>query len=115
MLYITQPTMTAQSNMQTATTTMIKSRAKPKQKPVTGRNAKSTESNLYPHLWRWAAEFGTVEIGHCSQTRSFIRVLDEGGIVWKGLRYLTLDAALADAEAGVSRWMIDQLGIRDAA
>ena len=58
------------------------------------------------------AEFGTVEIGPCGQTRSLIRVLDEGGIVWKGRRsYRTLDAALADAEAGVSRWMKDQLGI----
>ena len=50
------------------------------------------------------------------QTRSFIRVLDEGGLIWKGRRsYPTLDAALADAEAGVARWMKDELGIRDAA
>jgi hypothetical protein len=34
----------------------------------------------------------------------------------KGRRsYRTLDAALADAEAGVSRWMKDELGITDAA
>jgi hypothetical protein len=38
--------------------------------------------------------------------------LDEGGSVWKGHRsYRTLDAALAAAAAGVSRWMKDQLGI----
>jgi len=37
-------------------------------------------------------------------------------VVWKGRRsYPTLDAALADAEAGVSRWMKDELGITDAA
>jgi hypothetical protein len=66
-------------------------------------------------LSRWAADVGTVEIGHCGQTRSFIRVLDEGGIVWKGRRsYPTLDAALADAEAGVARWMRHELGITDA-
>ena len=70
----------------------------------------------YPHLWEWVRNFGTVEIGHCGQTGSFIRVLDEGGIVWKGRRsYRTLDAALAHAEAGVSRWMKDELGITDAA
>jgi hypothetical protein len=41
-----------------------------------------------------------------------IRVLDEGGIVWKGRRsYRTLDAALAEAEAGVLRRMRDQLGL----
>jgi hypothetical protein len=80
------------------------------------KKATTTGSPSYPHLWRWAAEFGTVEIGHCGQTRSFIRVLDEGGIIWKGRRsYGTLDAALADADAGVSRWMKDQLGTKDTA
>ena len=76
------------------------------------KNTKSSESASYPHLWRWAAEFGAVEIGHCGQTHSLIRLLDEGGIVWKGRRsYRTLDAALADAERGAARWMKDQLGI----
>ena len=80
------------------------------------KNTKSLVSASHPHLWRWVNEFGIFEIGLCSQTRSFIRVLDEGGIVWKGRRsYPTLDAALADAEAGVSRWMKDELGITDAA
>ena len=77
---------------------------------------KTTANGLapYPHLWRRVAEFGTVEIGHCGQTRSFIRALDGGGIVWKVRRsYRALDAALADAEAGVSRWMKDQLGSTD--
>ena len=81
-------------------------------------NKKTTAIGLasYPHIWRWVAEFGIVEIGHCHQTRSFVRVLDEGGLVWKGHRnYRTLDAALADAEAGVARWMRDELGIKDAA
>ena len=80
------------------------------------KSTKSSGSASYPHLWWWAAEFGTVEIGHCGQSRSFIRVLDEGGMVWKGRRsYATLDAALADAEAGVSHWMKDQLGTKDTA
>jgi len=80
------------------------------------KRATPTRSAPYPHLWRWAAEFGTVEIGHSGPTRSFIRVLDEGGIVWKGRHsYVKLDAALADAEAGLSRWMKCELGITDAA
>lgn len=75
---------------------------------------KSSTPASYSRLWQWAAEYGTVEIGYCDQTRSFIRVLDEGGLVWKGRRsYRTLDAALADAEAGVARWMKDQLGLTD--
>lgn len=80
------------------------------------KNTKSPGAASYPHLWRWVAELGTVEIGLCGRTRSFIRVLDEGGIVWQGRRsYRTLDAALTDAEAGVSGWMKDELGITDAA
>ena len=76
------------------------------------KNTKSSGAASYPHLWRWVGEFGTVEIGSCGQTRSFIRVLDEGGIVWKSRRsYPTLEAALADAEVGVSQWMKDELGI----
>ena len=76
------------------------------------KNTKSGLLAAYPHLWKWVSYLGTVEIGSCGQTRSFIRVLDEGGVVWKGRRrYRTLDAALADAEVGVSRWMKDQLGI----
>jgi hypothetical protein len=79
------------------------------------KNTKSSGSASHPYLWRWSAEFGTIEIGHCRQTSSFIRALDEGGIVWKGRRsYRTLDAALADAEAGVARWMKDQFGITEA-
>ena len=78
------------------------------------KNAKSVSPNKYPFLWRWVREFGAVEIGHCHQTRSFIRVLDEGGLVWKGRRsYRSLDAALADAEAGVAQCMGDELGITD--
>jgi hypothetical protein len=80
------------------------------------KNKISAPLTLRPYLWRWVTEFGTVEIGHCHQTRSFVRVLDEGGLVWKGRRsYSSLDAALADAEAGVSRWMKDELGIMDPA
>ena len=80
------------------------------------RKTKSAVAASYSRLWQWVAEFGTVEIGYCDQTRSFIRVLDEGGIVWKGRRsYPTLDAALADADAGAARWMRDELGITDAA
>ena len=69
-------------------------------------------SDSHPHLCRWVAEFGTLEIGYCHETRSFIRALDAGGLVWKGRRsYRSLDAALADAEAGVARWMKDELGV----
>jgi hypothetical protein len=80
-----------------------------------GKVPESIEPVAHAHLWRWASEHGTIEIGHCHATHSFIRVLDEGGLIWKGRRsYPTLDAALADAEAGVAWWMRDELGIKAA-
>ncbi len=73
-------------------------------------------SSFAAHLWRWITEFGTREVGQCDQTRSLIRALDEGGLVSKGGRsYSSLDVALADAEAGVARWMKGELGITEAA
>jgi hypothetical protein len=78
------------------------------------KNAKFSGLMSYPHLWRWLTEVGTVEIGPRHQTRSFIRVLDEGGMIWKGRRsYRSLDTALADADAGVAKWMKKQGGIAD--
>lgn len=57
---------------------------------------KSAVPTAYPNLSLWVAEFGTVEMGHRSQTRSFIRILDECGMIWNGRRrYRTLDDALA--------------------
>ena len=35
---------------------------------------KSAALENYPRLWRWVTEYGTLEIGHCHRTRSFIRV-----------------------------------------
>jgi hypothetical protein len=81
-----------------------------------GKNIKSTRSAPHPHLWRWVTQPGRVEIGYCHQTRSFIRLMDEGGMVWHGRRsYRSLDAALADADAGAARWMKEELGITDVA
>jgi len=42
-------------------------------------------------------------------SRSFVRALDEGGIVWEGRKsYPTLDAALQALEAGLIAWMQEQ-------
>lgn len=43
--------------------------------------ATSPLSDSCPHLCRWVAEFGKLQIGYCHETRSFIRALDEGGMV----------------------------------
>ena len=61
---------------------------------------------VYPNIARWLRSYGWVEIGQNGYSHSFIRVLDEGGMVWEGkVGYKTLDGALQDLEAGLTEWM----------
>jgi hypothetical protein len=54
-------------------------------------------------------EYGWIEMGHDDMSRSFVRALDEGGLVWEGQDdYATLDDALRDLEAGLAAWMREQ-------
>lgn len=47
---------------------------------------------------------GWIEIGHDSNNGSFIRVFDEGGLVWESDKpYTSIDKALADAGTGYCR------------
>lgn len=65
----------------------------------------------HPGIARWLEAFGTVEFGYCPHTRSAIRVIDEGGMVWSGRRsYKSFDAALADCEANITRMLRDDYG-----
>ena len=70
--------------------------------------AQSFEST-YPTIARWVQEYGWIEIGQDDMSPSFVRALDEGGMVWEGQEhYATLDAALQDLEAGLAAWMQEQ-------
>ena len=63
----------------------------------------------YPAISRWVQEYGWIEIGQDEMSRSFIRALNEGGMVWEGRRaYPTLDAALQALETGLMAWMREQ-------
>jgi hypothetical protein len=63
----------------------------------------------YPAVARWVMEYGWIEIGQDDMSRSFIRALDDGGLVWEGrAHYPTLDAALQDLETGLAVWMQEQ-------
>ena len=63
----------------------------------------------YPTITRWVMEYGWIEIGHDDMSRSFVRALDEGGLVWEGqAAYAMLDDALRDVEAGLAAWMREQ-------
>jgi hypothetical protein len=60
----------------------------------------------YPIIARWVQEYGWIEIGQDGMSQSFIRTLDNGGVVWEGQEYYpTLDAALQDLETGLIAWM----------
>jgi hypothetical protein len=48
---------------------------------------------------------GWIEIGRDGYSRSFVRALDEGGMVWEGDGdYETVDEAIQALEAGLAEW-----------
>ncbi len=63
-------------------------------------------AEAYPNIADWVLGGGWMEVGHTDYTRSFVRALDEGGMVFEGdSSYLTLDAALKALEAGIKAWL----------
>jgi hypothetical protein len=63
----------------------------------------------YPTLSRWAAERGWLEVGRTEWSRSRIRVLDDGGLVWEGgVEAMSLSTAFAEAEQGLRAWLAEQ-------
>ena len=70
-------------------------------------------ASTYRNIAHFVDAIGYIEIGydHASPLTSFIRVLDEGGMVWEGAdEYPSLDAAFAALEAGLGEWM-EEMGI----
>ena len=69
---------------------------------------------LYPNLAYWVESFGWIELGQDNYSRSLIRVLDIGGMIWESEeQYDSVDAALRDAEAAIADWF-KKAGIEDA-
>lgn len=61
--------------------------------------------DLYPNVAWWAGGGGWVELGQDDFSRSMIRVLDIGGLLWEGEEeYETVAAALAEAEVFIAQW-----------
>ncbi|MFL6335211.1 MAG: hypothetical protein ACJ754_18010 [Pyrinomonadaceae bacterium] len=60
----------------------------------------------YPNIAAWVSNGGWVEIGYVEYTGSFVRALDEGGMIWEGVsRYESLDYALKALDQGVAEWV----------
>ena len=59
----------------------------------------------YPSIAAWIKD-GTIEIGRCDYTKSFIRASDDGGIIWEGAeKYNSLGDALTDLDQGIAKWL----------
>jgi hypothetical protein len=67
-------------------------------------------SSTYPNIAAWTESYGWIEIGQDDCSQSFIRVLDEGGMLWESKpKYKSLDDALNDLEAALGK-IIDEIG-----
>ena len=63
----------------------------------------------YPHVARWVKTHGWVEIGSDPCRPSFVRALDEGGMVWEGAAsYPSFDAALRALDTALKEWLHEQ-------
>ena len=63
-------------------------------------------SENYPNLNWWIENQGWIEIGQDEYSRSMVRVLDEGGMVWESdPKSKTLDKDLNEAERFIAKWI----------
>lgn len=66
-------------------------------------------AEAYPTLARWVRDYGWIELGHDGMSPSFLRVLDEGGMIWERAHGdESVDDALRAAEAAIDQWISDQ-------
>jgi hypothetical protein len=59
---------------------------------------------MYPYITAWVQD-GYIEVGNDGYSRSFLRVLDEGGQIWESNdEYSSLDEALAAMDTAIAQW-----------
>lgn len=64
----------------------------------------------FPHLSEFVMTHGWIEIGQDDFSRSFVRALDIGGMLWEGREtYATLDEALRELDTALKEWMEENL------
>jgi hypothetical protein len=60
----------------------------------------------YPNIAAWVSNGGWVEVGYAEYTGSFVRALDEGGMIWEGVsRHESIDYALKALDQGIAEWL----------
>ncbi len=63
---------------------------------------------LYPNIAFWV-KGGWIEIGQNDYSQSFMRALDEGGLVWEGkAKYSSFHDAFQALDAGIAAWRGEQ-------
>jgi hypothetical protein len=76
-----------------------------KQVILGGSSLHGAFERLYPHIARWVQAYGWIEIGYDDYSRSFVRALDIGGMIWEGPeQYPMLDEALQALEHALAEW-----------
>ena len=63
----------------------------------------------YPNLAAWILDDDCwIELGTTDHSRSTVRILDIGGMIWESERsYASVAAALADAEQALAAWLAE--------
>jgi hypothetical protein len=65
----------------------------------------------YPSVARWVKTIGWIEIGDDDMSRSFVRALDLGGMIWEGGDPDDpLDTTLRTLDTALGRWIREELG-----
>jgi hypothetical protein len=60
----------------------------------------------YPAIAQWVESYGWIELGQDDYSRSMVRALDIGGMIWEGKsKYTSLDELLRDLENGLTAWL----------
>jgi hypothetical protein len=74
--------------------------------PLAKKAQASGFATVYPNIANWVLGGGWIEVGHTEYARSFVRALDESGMVFESdSSYATLDAALEALDMGIKAWL----------
>ena len=71
--------------------------------------SRPTFEGAFPNIALWVNDGGMVEVGYDPNTDSFVRAIEEGGMVWSGARhYENLDDALRDLEGALGQILVEK-------
>ncbi len=73
-------------------------------------NISTSFEHQYPNITRWVSEFGWIEVGQDEYSRSLVRALSEGGMIWEGdTKYVSFDAALDALDREIGEWLAENM------